>query len=147
MEACQAGREPEARAVLRGKPAGRQTDHPEGARCRARPPGCAEGAELTRRKRRSGRSLPGKLADCEIGDPESAELFLVEGNPPAASAVDARDRLFQAIPPRGKVINAEKNRINKKAFELEIQAMVTAIGTWIADEFDIAKLATTGSSS
>ena len=98
--------------------------------------------ELTRRKSAldSG-SLPGKLADCQISDPESAELFLVEGSSAGGSAVDARDRTFQAILPlRGKVINAEKNRINKVLSNEEIQAIVTAIGTGIGDEFDISKL-------
>jgi DNA gyrase subunit B len=98
--------------------------------------------ELTRRKSalESG-SLPGKLADCQITDPESAELFLVEGNSAGGSAVDARDRTFQAILPlRGKVINSEKNRINKVLSNAEIQSMITAIGSGIGDEFDISKL-------
>jgi DNA gyrase subunit B len=98
--------------------------------------------ELTRRKSAlESSSLPGKLADCQIGDPESAELFLVEGNSAGGSAVDARDRTFQAILPlRGKVINSEKNRINKVLSNNEIQSMITAIGTGIGDEFDLEKL-------
>src|SRR6187401_2384856 len=98
--------------------------------------------ELTRRKSAlESSSLPGKLADCQITDPASAELFLVEGNSAGGSAVDARDRTFQAILPlRGKVINSEKNRINKVLSNTEIQSMITAIGTGIGDEFDIEGL-------
>jgi len=98
--------------------------------------------ELTRRKSAlDSMSLPGKLADCSINDPSSAELYLVEGNSAGGSAIDARDRSFQAILPlRGKVINSEKNRINKVLSNAEIQSIITAIGTNIGDEFDLEKL-------
>ncbi len=124
-------------------------EHPAEARAICSKAVSASQARLAARKardlaRRKGAmdstSLPGKLADCSDRDPANTELFLVEGDSAGGSAIMARQSSFQAILPlRGKIINSEKARIDKVLSNNEIQAMITAMGTNIDEDFNIEK--------
>ncbi|HVL65096.1 MAG TPA: DNA topoisomerase (ATP-hydrolyzing) subunit B [Actinomycetota bacterium] len=124
-------------------------EHPPEARAICQKAIAAQRARLEARKARDlvrrkslleSTSLPGKLADCQTRDPDRAELLIVEGDSAGGTAKNARQREFQAVLPlRGKILNVERARLAKILENKEIQAIITAVGTGIGEDFDISK--------
>jgi DNA gyrase subunit B len=124
-------------------------EHPADARAICNKVVSAQRARLEARKARDlvrrkslleSSTLPGKLADCQTRDAHRAELYIVEGNSAGGTAKQGREREFQAILPlRGKILNVERARLAKILENKEVQAIITAVGTGIGDEFDITK--------
>ena len=95
---------------------------------------------IRRKTALAGAGMPDKLKDCTSGNPEESELFIVEGDSAGGSALNARDPRTQALLPiRGKILNVERARLDKMLKNNEIQALITAIGGGVGDEFDVAK--------
>ncbi len=124
-------------------------EHPSDARAICNKALAAQRARLEARKVRDlvrrkslleSSTLPGKLADCQTRDPSEAELYIVEGNSAGGTAKQGRDRAVQAILPlRGKILNVERARLAKILENKEVQAIITAVGTGIGEEFDLGK--------